>query len=32
MTGPNSCIAGSGMTATWAVTGGQANCGGASLL
>jgi prepilin-type N-terminal cleavage/methylation domain-containing protein len=32
MTGPNSCIAGSGITATWAVTSGQTNCGGASLL
>jgi hypothetical protein len=32
MTGPNSCIAGAGVTATWAVPGGQANCGGASLL
>jgi len=32
LTGPNSCIAGAGVTATWAVTGGQANCGGASLL
>jgi prepilin-type N-terminal cleavage/methylation domain-containing protein len=32
LSGPNSCIAGAGMTATWAVTGGQANCGGASLL
>ena len=32
MTGPDSCIAGTGTTATWAVTSGQANCGGASLL
>ena len=32
MTGINSCIAGAGSTATWAVTSGQANCGGASLL
>ena len=31
-TGINSCIAGAGPTATWAVTSGQANCGGASLL
>ena len=32
MTGPNSCITGAGSTATWAVTSGQSNCGGASLL
>lgn len=32
LTGTNSCISGGGPTATWAVTSGQANCGGASLL
>jgi prepilin-type N-terminal cleavage/methylation domain-containing protein len=32
MTGTDSCITGAGTTATWAVTNGQANCGGASLL
>ena len=32
LTGSSSCIAGAGVAATWVVTGGQANCGGASLL
>ena len=32
MTGTDSCIVGAGTTATWAVTSGQANCGGASLM
>lgn len=32
ITGTNSCITGTGSSATWAVTSGQTNCGGASLL
>ena len=32
LTGPNSCISGAGVTATWAASTGQSNCGGASLL
>ena len=32
MTGTNSCITGAGVTAAWAATSDQTNCGGASLL